>query len=51
MKLFKCERAILIDLICNEQTHMIKKHPESYETKQYKNLEKLKIKIKDEEVL
>ena len=41
------EKKILIELICNEQTHMIMKHPESYESAKYKKLEQLKIKIKD----
>ena len=46
----KSERKILIELICNEQTHMIIKHPESYSWEKYKNLEKIKLKIKDMEV-
>lgn len=47
MKLSKDERRILIELICNEQTHMIMKHPELYKNNKYKQLEKLKVKIKD----
>ena len=45
----KEERKILIELICNEQTHMIIKHPDRYQSDLYKNLEKLKVKIKDME--
>lgn len=40
------EKKILIDLICNEQTHMIRKDNSKYMSEKYKNLEKLKIKIK-----
>lgn len=47
MKFSREERKILIDLICNEQTHMIMKNPKSYMKKSYKELEKLKIKVKD----
>ena len=42
------EREMLIKLICNEQIHMIIKHPERYDTYDYKTLEELKIKIKDD---
>ena len=42
------EREVLIKLICNEQIHMIIKHPERYDTDNYRVLEKLKIKIKDD---
>ena len=42
------EREILIKLICNEQIHMIVKHPERYDTDVYKILEELKVKIKDD---
>lgn len=38
----------MIELICNEQTHMIMKHPESYAKPKYKHLEELKVRIKDE---
>lgn len=41
------DKKILIELICNEQTHMITKHPESYESDKYKHLEELKVKIKN----
>lgn len=43
----KEERKILIELICNEQTYMIVKDHTKYDSDKYKNLEKLKIKIKD----
>ena len=49
MKLNKEEKKMLIELICNEQTHMIIKHPDRYQSDLYKNLEKLKVKIKDME--
>ena len=42
------EREMLIKLICNEQIHMIIKHPERYDTDEYKELEELKVKIKDD---
>lgn len=42
------EREMLIKLICNEQIHMIIKHPERYDTDEYKALEELKIKVKDD---
>lgn len=42
------EREMLIKLICNEQIHMIIKHPERYNTDNYRALETLKIKIKDD---
>lgn len=41
------EKTILIELICNEQTHMIIKNHTKYKSLKYKELEKLKIKIKD----
>ena len=43
----KKEKEILIELICNEQTHMIIKNPESYDTPKYRRLEELKVKIKN----
>ena len=43
----KEEKKILIELICNEQTHMIIKDHTKYESEKYKKLEELKIKIKD----
>ena len=47
IKLTKHERKLLIELICNEQTHMIIKDHTKYESDKYKDLETLKIKIKD----
>ena len=43
----KEEKKILIELICNEQIHMIIKDHTKYESEKYKELEKLKVKIKD----
>ena len=43
----KEEKKILIELICNEQTHMIIKDQTKYESEKYKKLEELKVKIKD----
>lgn len=43
----KDEKKILIELICNEQTHMIIKDHTRYESDKYKKLEELKVKIKD----
>lgn len=42
------DRKIIIELICNEQTHMIVKHPESYMSEKYRHLEELKVRVKDE---
>ena len=41
------EKKLLAELICNEQTHMIVKDHTSYDSDKYKELEALKIKIKD----
>lgn len=41
------QRKILIELICNEQTHMIMKDYTRYESEKYRELEELKVKIKD----
>lgn len=41
------EKKLLVELICNEQTHMIRKDHTKYDTDEYKELEALKIKIKD----
>lgn len=41
------ERQTLIELICDKQTHMIVKDHTKYNSKKYKLLEHLKIKIKD----
>lgn len=45
--LSKNERKLLIELICNEQTHMIVKDHTKYDSDKYKSLEALKVKIKD----
>ena len=37
----------IIELICNEQTHMIIKDHNKYDSDKYKKLEELKVKIKD----
>ncbi len=47
IELSKDDKKILIELICNEQTHMIIKDHTKYESDKYKKLEELKIKIKD----
>ena len=47
MKINKEEKKMLIELICNEQTHMIVKDHTKYDSQKYKKLEKLKVKIKD----
>lgn len=44
------EKRMLIELICNEQTHMIIKDHSKYRSDKYNKLEKLKVKIKDMEV-
>ena len=52
------EKSMLIELICNEQTHMISKDHSKYKSEdhskyksdKYNKLEKLKVKIKDMEV-
>ena len=43
----KEEKKMIIELICNEQTHMIIKDQTKYDSDKYKKLEVLKIKIKD----
>ena len=47
MRLNKEEKKMLIELICNEQTHMIVKDHTKYGSQKYKKLEELKVKIKD----
>ena len=47
MTLNKEEKKMLIELICNEQTHMIVKDHTKYDSDKYKRLEELKVKIKD----
>lgn len=41
------EKTILLELICNEQTQMLRLDREAYNHEKYKLLEKLKIKVKD----
>lgn len=41
------DKKILIDLISNEQIHMIIKNHERHESEEYKYLETLKVKIKE----
>ena len=47
MKISKEEKKLLIERICNEQTHMIVKEHTKYDSDKYRKLEELKIKIKD----
>lgn len=47
MKFQKDERKMLIELIANEQIHMIIKDYSKYDSDKYKKLETLKVKIKD----
>ena len=41
------EKKLLLELICNEQVHMIIKDHTKYESEKYVKLEELKVKIKD----
>ena len=50
IRLTKEDKKMLIELICDEQTRMIVKDHTKYHSKKYKNLEVLKIKIKEIEV-
>ena len=45
MILNKEEKKIVLELICNEQVHMIIKDHTKYESDKYKKLEELKVKI------
>lgn len=45
--LTKEEKKMIIELICNEQTHMIVKDHTKYNSDKYKKLEELKVKVKD----
>lgn len=45
--LTKDEKKMIIELICNEQTHIIVKDHTKYDSDKYKKLEELKVKIKD----
>ena len=47
IKITENEKKLLVELICNEQTHMIVKDHTSYDTDEYKELEVLKVKVKD----
>lgn len=47
IKMTENEKKLLVELICNEQTHMIIKDHTSYDTDEYKELEALKVKVKD----
>ena len=47
MTLNKEEKKMIIELICNEQTHMIIKDNTKYDSDKYKKLEELKVKVKD----
>ena len=47
MKLTKEEKKMIIELISNEQIHMIIKNHDKYRSGKYINLEQLKVKIKD----
>ena len=47
MMLSKEEKKLLLELICNEQVHMIIKDHTKYESDKYRKLEELKVKIKD----
>ena len=43
----KKEKKVIIELICNEQTHMIVKDHTKFDSDKYKELEELKVKIKN----
>lgn len=45
--LTKEEKKLLLELIGNEQIHMILKNNEKYKSEKYRKLEELKMKIKD----
>ena len=47
IRMNKDEKKMLIELICNEQTHMIVKDHTKYNSDKYRKLEELKVKIKD----
>ena len=47
VELNKEDKKMIIELICNEQTHMIIKDHTKYDSDKYKKLEELKVKIKD----
>lgn len=41
------DKKLLLDLICNEQVHMIIKDNTAYESEKYMKLERLKVTVKD----
>lgn len=41
------DKNILLNLICNEQTHMLMKKDKYYESSAYRDLEELKVKVKN----
>ena len=43
----KEEKKLLLELICNEQIHMIIKDHTKYDSDKYIKLEELKVKVKD----
>ena len=43
----KEEKKLLLEIICDEQIHMIVKDHTRYESDRYNRLEELKVKIKD----
>ena len=45
------EKRLLLELISNEQIHMIIKDHTKYESEKYKMLEKLKVAIKDSNII
>jgi hypothetical protein len=47
VKLSRKEKHLLIELISNEQIHMIIKDHTKYDSEKYKHLEELKVKLKD----
>ena len=47
IKMTENEKKLLVELICNEQIHMIIKDHNKYDSDKYKKLEELKVKIKD----
>ena len=47
LSLSKHEKKMLIELISNKQIHMIIKDHTRYDSDKYKELERLKVKIKD----
>ena len=47
MNFNKEEKKLLLELICNEQIHMIIKDHTKYDSDKYKKLEELKVKVKD----